>query len=151
MVASGSHDRTVRLWNVLTGKLIGEPWQGHSFSVLSVAFSPDGEMVVSGGDDSTVRLWNVLTGEPIGEPWQGHSHRVRSVAFSPDGKRVVSSSDDNSNYSWDDTIFIWDVDKDSWIKRLCRIAGRNFTQKEWQDLLDNRPYEKTCPQYPEGE
>ena len=48
-------------------------------------------------------------------------------------------------------ILIWDVgNESSWKEKLCRIAGRNFTQEEWQRYLDDRPYEKTCPQYPAG-
>ena len=47
-------------------------------------------------------------------------------------------------------IVIWDVDEESWVKKLCRIAGRNFTKEEWKKYMDEKPYEKTCPQYPEG-
>ena len=150
-VVSGSYDRTVRLWDAETGETIGEPWQGHTDRVWSVAFSPDGKKVVSGSYDRTVRLWDAETGETIGEPWQGHTDRVLSVAFSPDGKKVVSGSGDDPENRWDYMILIWDVDEESWIERLCRIAGRNFTQVEWKELLGERTYEKTCPQYLEGE
>ena len=140
----------MRLWDVKTGEAIGEPWQGHADSVNSVAFSPDGKTVVSGSWDKTVRLWDVKTGEAIGEPWQGHTSYVYSVTFSPDGKTIVSGGADDSNNRWDYMILIWDVDEESWIDRLCHIAGRNFTQAEWQKYLGEREYEKTCPQYPEG-
>ncbi len=101
MVASGSADKTVRLWDTQTGETIGEPWQDHRDVVLSVAFSPDGKQVVSGSEDNTVRLWDVQTGEAIGEPWQGHGGNVRSVDFSPDGKMVASGSDDKTVRLWD--------------------------------------------------
>ena len=70
-------------------KTDGEPLKGHSFSVDSVAFSPDGKRIVSGSADNTLRLWDVETGKPIGEPLTGHRKEVDSVAFSPDGKRIV--------------------------------------------------------------
>ena len=55
-IVSGSDDRTVRLWD-LSGNPIGEPFQGHSAAVWSVAFSPDGQTIVSGSADHTIRLW----------------------------------------------------------------------------------------------
>jgi energy-coupling factor transporter ATP-binding protein EcfA2 len=55
---------------------------GHSSSVLTVAFSPDGRSIVYGSNDNTVRLWN-LDGTPIGQPFEGHSSSVFSVSFIP--------------------------------------------------------------------
>ena len=91
LVASGSNDSTVRLWDVATGAPYGEPLKGHVYSVNSVAFSPDGKLVASGSFDSTIRLWDVATGAPYGEPLKGHVGSVYSVAFSPDGKLVGPS------------------------------------------------------------
>jgi WD40 repeat protein len=92
LVASGSGDKTVRLWDAATGAPHGEPLEGHSGWVRSVAFSPDGKLVASGSDDKTVRLWDAATGAPRGEPLEGHSGWVRSVAFSLDGKLVTVSN-----------------------------------------------------------
>ncbi|KAH8810513.1 quinon protein alcohol dehydrogenase-like superfamily [Flagelloscypha sp. PMI_526] len=76
---------------------------GHSSSVYSVAFSPDGQRIVSGSSDKTLRLWDATTGIIIGEPLHGHSDSVRCVAFSPDGKRIVSGSMDKTLRIWDAT------------------------------------------------
>src|SRR6266436_8668370 len=62
-IVSGSEDRTIRVWNAMTGETTAGPFIGHTSSVNSVAFSPDGQHVVSGSEDRTIRLWNAMTGE----------------------------------------------------------------------------------------
>ena len=84
-------DNTLRLWD-LAGNAIGSPFEGHSDSVMSVAFSPKGDRIVSGSYDNTLRLWD-LAGNAIGSPFEGHSNSVLSVAFSPKGDRIVSGSE----------------------------------------------------------
>ena len=71
LVASGSDDETVRLWDAGTGAARGT-LEGHSSYVSSVAFSPDGKLVASGSDDKTVRLWDAGTGAARGT-LEGHS------------------------------------------------------------------------------
>ncbi len=100
VLASGSLDKTVRLWDARTGAAIGGPLKGHSGSVTSVALGTiDGRPVLaSGSDDNTVRLWDARTGAVISDPLEGHTNRVNSVALGMfDGRTVLASgSDDNT-------------------------------------------------------
>jgi len=99
-LASGSEDKTIKLWNLYTGQLL-HTLQGHSNMVWSVAISPDGKSLASGSWDQTIKLWNLHTGQLL-HTLQGHSKRVSSVAFSPDGQTLASGS-------WDNTIKLWNL------------------------------------------
>jgi WD40 repeat protein/GTPase SAR1 family protein/predicted MPP superfamily phosphohydrolase len=98
-IASGSDDKTVKLWDSDSGMLI-RSLEGYQNSVLSVAFSPDGRFIASGSDDKTVKLWDSDSGMLI-RSLEGHQHSVLSVAFSPDGRFIASGSDDNTVKLWD--------------------------------------------------
>ncbi len=103
-LASGSHDKTIRLWDVASGQPKGSPLTGHTDSVTSVVFSPDGKTLASASDDRTIRLWDVASGQPKGSPLTGYTNYVFSVAFSPDGKTLATGSDSKTIHLWDINI-----------------------------------------------
>jgi len=100
MLASGSLDKSIKIWNVQTGQEL-QTLVGHSESVYSVAWAPDEQMLASGSDDRSIKIWNVQTGQEF-QTLRGHSSHVNSIAWSPDGQKLISSSHDS-------TIKIWDV------------------------------------------
>ncbi|KZV86644.1 WD40 repeat-like protein, partial [Exidia glandulosa HHB12029] len=82
-IVSGSEDATIRVWSTETCTTVLGPLHGHSDSVWSVAYHPDGSRI-SGSFDLTVRVWDSLTGDHI-LTLGGHPGIIRSVAYSPDG------------------------------------------------------------------
>jgi serine/threonine protein kinase len=98
-LATGSGDRTVKLWDATTGQELAT-LKGHGDWVNSVAFSPDSKRLATGSEDQTVRLWDAVTGQEL-TTLKGHGDAVSSVAFSPDGKRLATGSADRTIKLWD--------------------------------------------------
>ena len=97
-LATGSQDKTVRLWDIATGQTI-HVFIGHRVDVGGVAFSPDGKTLVAPSRDKTIRVWDVATGQTV-KVFQA-SHGVDYVAFSPDGKYIAGTGLDPSARIWD--------------------------------------------------
>ncbi|KAH7202846.1 WD40-repeat-containing domain protein, partial [Fusarium oxysporum] len=100
-VASGSDDKTIRIWDAETGECKQE-LKGHSDWVSSVVFSHDSKKVASAAYDKTIRIWDAETGE-CKQELKGHNSYVSSVVFSHDSKKVASAA-------YDKTIRIWDAE-----------------------------------------
>ncbi len=97
-LASASRDKTVKLWDSLTGKEL-RSLIGHTGIVESVAYSPDAKRLASASYDQTVKVWDAQDGHELFN-FKGHSGTVWSVAFSPDGKRLASAGG-NEVKVWD--------------------------------------------------
>jgi WD40 repeat protein len=100
-VASGSWDKTVRLWDAATGEPRGT-FAGHSGSVMAVVLSPDGQLAASRSDDNTVRLWKIKTKETIRATDCG---RYDELSFNSDGSRLnIGAKEIDSRLSTSNTV-----------------------------------------------
>ena len=99
LLASGSTDKTVRLWDINNR----DKWitlQKHTNWINVLAFSPDGKMLASGSVDKTVQLWDTATGKSLAT-FTGHINGITALAFSPDSTTLVSGSADGMIRFWD--------------------------------------------------
>lgn len=102
VLASGSYDGTVRLWNMTTRQQAA--LLEHTGRVVSVAFSPDGKTLATASDGDQLQLWNLATRQKeAAATLAGHASGVESIAFSPDGETLASGS------YVDGTVRLWDM------------------------------------------
>ena len=97
-VLTASVDKTARLWEAESGKLLAT-FQGHTGGVRSAVFSPDGRRVLTASVDNTARLCEPESGKLLAT-FQGHTGGVNSAVFSPDGRRVLTASGDRTVRLW---------------------------------------------------
>lgn len=99
LLASGSDDSTVKVWDTETGRCL-HTLTGHSLRVNTVALSPNSSRLASGSSVGTIRIWDPVTGRCL-HTLNEHTKRVNMVAFSPDSSQLASGSKDNTVKVWD--------------------------------------------------
>ncbi|MDX6271747.1 MAG: hypothetical protein QOD28_2970 [Acidobacteriota bacterium] len=117
LLASGSKDNTVRLWDVERASELRK-LAGHTAWVKAVAFSPDGRTLASGSVDGVVKLWDVMTGRELKTMMGGGS--INALAFSPDARLVAAGNAENS-------VLVWNTQTGQAERTLAGHAGAVLT------------------------
>jgi F-box and WD-40 domain protein 1/11 len=99
-LVSGSRDKTIRVWNLDTQRLVHQPLLGHAASVLCLQFDerPEQDIIISAGSDCRVILWKFSTGRIIKEIEKAHSESVLNLRF--DDRYLVTCSKDKTIKVW---------------------------------------------------
>jgi WD40 repeat protein len=97
LLATGSWDDTLKLWDIERSALLWSSW--HPKGIQSLAIAPDGSLLATGGNDATVRLWDLKLGTQV--QTLPHPSRVLSVAWSPDGHLLASGGLDGEIRLWE--------------------------------------------------
>jgi WD40 repeat protein len=99
VLASAGNDRSLRLWELATGKSL-QILTAHQDRVYCVAFSPDGRFLASGAGDGCIKIWDAATGKEL-HSLLGHKGLVASVQFSPDSQLLVTTGEDGLVRIWE--------------------------------------------------
>lgn len=99
VLATGSVERVVKLWDIRTGNCLAT-LEGHEYPVLALAFSPDGNELVSGSGDTTLMTWDIENRARL-HHMKGHGFYVVTCDWDPQGNRIVSGSVDAKICEWD--------------------------------------------------
>jgi WD40 repeat protein len=100
LVASGSFDQTVRLWDAGSGACLAV-LPGHQSPVASVALTADAARLASGSGDGSIRLWDTASGKCLATLQEPSWNSVKCLAYSSDGTRLAGGMDDGSVVLWD--------------------------------------------------
>lgn len=141
VLASGSEDDTIRLWDVKSGECFATIQTGAD-QVRGLAFSPKGDILAAAHKDSSVTLWDMNSLQQL-RTLEGHTNETYTVAFSPDGKTLASGGSDRTIRFWNvetgkltktlegHTSWVWTVSFSRDGKQLASSGGLDRTARLW--------------------
>jgi len=100
LIAAGSYDRCISLWNGSTYRRLEEPFRAHDEPIQCLAFSPCGRYIASGSWDGTLKIWDVQTRKELICQTRPHFSAVETVAWNSQGERLLSGSSDGTLLLW---------------------------------------------------
>ena len=114
LLATGSIDYQLRLWDFQSNPPQGIPFGSHENWVYGLDFSPDGQTLASSSGDGTARLWDMLNGDLL-RTLSVSDGAVYHAVFSPNGELVATASSDGQ-------VRIYDVATGELLQTLNHIT-----------------------------
>ncbi|QIS18740.1 WD40 repeat domain-containing protein [Nocardia terpenica] len=142
LLAAGSDDETIRLWDP-TGPAASvepEPLAGPTGSVESLTFDPSGTRLAAGIGDTQILIWDTTDPRhPVGfATLTAYGGRVNDVAYGPGGAYLTAAGPAG-------VLRTWATNPDAVIGALCRNPASVITKTEWAQQLPNAEYRNPCP------
>jgi WD40 repeat protein len=119
-VAGGAQDGTVRVWEVESGREVGQKRQLEG-EVRHVVFSPDGTRVAAAGSGGVVRQWRFDSTDEVAPPFRAHKGTVRAMAYDPSGEVLATGGDDH-------VVLVWDAN-------IGRVEQRLTAHADWVNAV----------------
>jgi len=135
----GADEPAIGIWEARTQRVRRLP--GREAGVTALAFvRDDPDLLVAGDAAGRIVVWSVTSGRALGPPIPVGAGTVVGAGFSPSGRRLAAATADGglellSPVAWD---------ADAAIAHVCAIVGRPLDRREWQAILPDGPYPRTC-------
>jgi WD40 repeat protein len=136
LLGAGTESGKVVLLNADNGEQVGQPMEVATARIDPISFSPDGRLLAASSEDQTATLWDLESRKRLGKSFPEVQGVVPVTQFAPDGDLVIAYLADAVK---------WPMDPRTWERFACRVAGRDLTAEEWNDVLPDRPYRQVCP------
>jgi WD40 repeat protein len=136
VLAVGTGDGKVELWDSRNGSPQGAPFQVAAGDVDQIAFSPDNHLFAAGSIDQSATLWDVAAHRQIGSGFPTKPGTIPGVLFEPNGDLLIMYLSNAAE---------WPTDLAAWQRFACQVAGRTLTRAEWAAELPDQPYRRVCP------
>jgi WD40 repeat protein/class 3 adenylate cyclase/tRNA A-37 threonylcarbamoyl transferase component Bud32/energy-coupling factor transporter ATP-binding protein EcfA2 len=135
-LAAGTNDGTVLLLDAQDGERRGPPIEVGKDEINPVSFSPDGRLLAASAADQTATVWDLASRTRLGTTFPTVQGTLPVADFAPDGDLVIAYLADAVK---------WPMDPRTWERFACKVAGRDLTPAEWDDLLPDRDHQRVCP------
>ena len=135
LLAAGTNSGKVLLLDAQDGERLGPPIEVGKDEIDPVSFSPDGRLLAASSGDQTATVWDVASRKQLGTTFPAVQGVVPVAQFAPDGDLVIAYLADAVK---------WPMDPRTWERFACKVAGRDLTPAEWDDILPDRDHQRVC-------